>query len=378
LLETAIKWVVSIAIGVLFVWLSARDGQFTALLEQPVHFDLPYVVGGAFDPRALAEPGAAAVSALDAGALAEGRWFVDLRAVAVYLLVLIAIHFLRVWRWLPLLAPLDRVSFRVVNRVSAVGFMATFLFPLRLGELVRPYLIRRESAKIGMTSALATIVVERIMDGLLVSLLLFGVLVTLPNQAGAITEIRLGAYVALAVFVGGMATVVALYWQQDRAIRVAMAIVRPLSRPVAERVERLLQSFLRGLACLPSARHFLGFTAITAVYWGINGVGLWMLAGGFGLAIPLGAAYAMMSCVVVGMMIPNSPGNVGTFWYFLLLPLSLYGLSAQVAQVTLFGLVVYAMQLLQQSAFGAWYLVTGSVHAEELVSASHASVDEPG
>ena len=63
-------------------------------------------------------------------------------------------------------------------------------------------------------------------------------------------------------------------------------------------------------------------------------------------------AVIMMACVVVGMMIPNSPGNVGTFWYFLLLPFAALPELYQSEQLLVFGLVLSLCQFTQQTGFG--------------------------
>jgi hypothetical protein len=81
---------------------------------------------------------------------------------------------------------------------------------------------------------------------------------------------------------------------------------------------------------------------------------VWLLGRGFGVQMPVICAYAMMSCVVVGMMIPNSPGNVGSFWYFMLLPASLYGVRPDAPRTVAFALAVWLLQTVQVTLFGVW------------------------
>ena len=78
----------------------------------------------------------------------------------------------------------------------------------------------------------------------------------------------------------------------------------------------------------------------------------------------------MMSCVVVGMMIPNSPANVGTFWYFLLLPLTAIPALQGSPQITIFGLSLYLAQLIQQTAFGLWFIGRGAFTKDALQEAT--------
>ena len=137
----------------------------------------------------------------------------------------------------------------------------------------------------------------------------------------------------------------------------------------------MLNAFLGGLRALPSAKAFAWFLLLTLTYWGINGLGTWLMAKAFHLPIDLVGGYAMMACVIVGMMIPNSPGNVGSFWYFLLLPLPLYGVGADNLQAIAFGLTVWLIQLIQQGLFGAWYLVNGEVTWGRVLAATSEELD---
>src|SRR2546423_14128909 len=95
--------------------------------------------------------------------------------IAIYIGLLLCIHLVRTVRWWILLEPLGHVSFKRVNSASAVGFMLLMLLPLRLGEFARPLLLARPPAGGGAhlrrSGALASIVVERIVDGIFIGLL---------------------------------------------------------------------------------------------------------------------------------------------------------------------------------------------------------------
>src|SRR5882724_7569374 len=136
-LKLLLRTVLSLAMSALFIWLSLR------------HTDLRAV------GRAMADA--------------------DAVRVAAYVVMLLVIHLVRTVRWGLLLKPLGEVSFKRVNSASAVGFMLLMLLPLRLGEFARPLLIARPPAGGGAhlrrSGALASIVVERIVDGIFIGLL---------------------------------------------------------------------------------------------------------------------------------------------------------------------------------------------------------------
>lgn len=335
-----LRWTFGLLLGVGFTWLSARS------------WPLDDLFGGTLT---IGLDGRGAWTLLLRRAEHGGvLWSVRLTHVAAYLGLLFAIHWLRVLRWRPLLQPYEDVHVQVLNRVGAVGFMAVFLLPLRLGELARPLMLAR-STGIGFGTGLGTIAIERVMDGLTVTLVLFAALIQVhPDTLARNPEVRVGAWVAFAVFsvaLGGLAAMgVARAW----TLRMTRAVLTPLSPKLADRVAGLAEAFVDGLRVLKSPWHLVQFVALTVVYWGVNGLGVWLLARGFEVHMPVIAGYAMMACIVVGMMIPNSPGNVGSFWYFLLLPASLYGVRADAPRTVAFALGVWLLQTLQVSAFGAW------------------------
>lgn len=337
--KTSIKWAVGLAIGGLFVWLAAQDWPLEVLLAN----------GLELTGTILSSP---------------NTWQFDLIYLIPYFAILSVIHVLRVVRWYPLLQPLmdspERLDFWRLNRVSAVGFMYLFVLPLRLGELARPILLARED-DVRMSSVLATCVVERVVDGLIVVGMLFVVLLYLPGRTtNAFGEIEVGAFLAFAVFGGALAVLFGMYVAKDWTYRIIHACLSPISKRLADAIVELLQAFHEGLAALPNPRYFLTFVGWSLLYWILNAYGYYVLALGFeALNISLLASFAMMCCVVVGMMLPNPPANVGIYWFFLLKPLALYGVVTGDPTATCFGLMAWAGQLLQQGLFGLYFVTKG-------------------
>jgi len=93
---------------------------------------------------------------------------------------------------------------------------------------------------------------------------------------------------------------------------------------VSDVIEHKALDMIRGFDVLKDAPNLIAFLAWTVVYWGANGLGVWVLAHAFGLDLSLVGAYATMGLLGVGISLPNSPGLVGQFQYFTLLGLSLY------------------------------------------------------
>ena len=152
-----------------------------------------------------------------------------------YFAILLIIHVLRTVRWGLLIAPLEKMSFRRLNAVSAVGFMALIVLPFRLGEFARPYLIR-VPGRVSATAAMASIVVERVLDGLMVAALLVILLLRIPAGEAHVEWVRRGGYLMFAFFFALLVFLVVAYYQRDAALRFARATLGRVSPTICEKL----------------------------------------------------------------------------------------------------------------------------------------------
>ena len=317
----------------------------------------------------------------DPGSLADAfrklSWSEFWPYLAGYLALLAATHFCRAWRWNNLLAPIGvRLSPGRLLAISSVGFMAILALPARLGEFVRPALIRQKG-KVSAAAALGTVAVERIVDGLLVSIFVFAALFA-RRGPGAPDWMMPTAYAALAVFTAATIFLVfALKWP-ERTVKtaVAMTFARRFSPGLASKLEEKLHSMIRGFLVLKDARNLFVFLLWSIAYWTANGFSLWILARGFGLDLPILAAFATMGLVAVGITLPNSPGLTGQYQYFTSLGLGLYLPAALVDTSGMaFAHALWGIQVVWYLGMGALALASRHVSFAEVVESRHVLED---
>ena len=113
---------------------------------------------------------------------------------------------LRAFRWQILLNPLKKLSIPRLFQVVAIGYMGNNVYPARAGELLRAVLLKQKD-QISISASLATIVVERLFDALVIMglvLLNLSQLTALPSAQSYIGAIRAvatwGAVIFLALF----------------------------------------------------------------------------------------------------------------------------------------------------------------------------------
>jgi len=298
---------------------------------------------------------------------------VDLRYIGAYLLVLTCIHVARTVRWGILVEPLDpEIGFKRLNAVAAVGFMLLITLPFRLGELARPALLA-DKKKITISNSMASIVVERVIDGLAMTMLLLVTLLFIQGQSTELARIRYFGWVFFAIFGGGGLFLVFAAWKHDLAVRIVHGLADRISPKLAEKGVALIDSFITGLKTVPSFGKLALYGLLTVVYWGLNGLGLGVLARGFGMPLSLLAMYTTLAVLTVGIMVPAGPGMAGTFQYFTGLGLGLFLPKATMAVVgSAFAQVVWGMQFGQQVLFGLLFMPLGHIKPSQALHATEA------
>jgi uncharacterized protein (TIRG00374 family) len=291
---------------------------------------------------------------MDGHKVLEGLRGIPLSAVLLYVATLAVTHLFRAWRWDFLLRPLGvSVPLRRLLPISSVGFMAILALPVRAGEFVRPYFVARET-RVRMSAALGTVAVERIVDGLVLSILFF-VSYLLSDHDGFPRELRAGAWLSLLLFVG-LTTFLALAQVWTNAtieLALRLSLLRRFAPARADRIGERIRSVISGFKVMADRRHFGLFLLQSALYWGTNGFGMWLLAVKMGLAISFTAALTTMAVTGVVLSLPNSPGLVGQFHAAIKLGLSAYLPIAVVNSTGIaYAIVLHGIQTI-------WYVGTG-------------------
>jgi hypothetical protein len=285
-------------------------------------------------------------------------------ALPAYAASFLVVHLARILRWVAQVRPLGETDSRMVFRVCAIGYAAIVLFPWRLGEVIRPYLLARESEKVSFAEAAGTTVTERIIDGLLITLLLFVCIATAPQPPS--DTVRNSGYIALTVFSSATFGIFLFAWQRQIAVWLIRNTFGRLSAKVATTIEALLEGFLTGLGSLRQSGALGWFTLLTVVYWTANALGIWLLAMAFGITIPVLAGFGLLAVLVVGIMLPAGPGFLGNFQFFLGEGLRLYIPTLTVASFG-FSLSMNIVQLLLQVGFAVPFLLASGMGLRQLV-----------
>ncbi len=313
-----------------------------------------------------------AVHGMDGHAVLRALSSLGPRSVGLYIMTLVVTHLFRTLRWEYLLRALGTsLPFRRLLPISSAGFMAILALPVRLGEFVRPYLVARER-NVRMSAMVGAVAVERIVDGLLISILFF--CAYLASAGDLFTrELRAAAWLSLVGFVCLTLFLVAAQIWTDRTIAIALrlTLLNWLAPARAQQAGEKLRSLISGFRALADRRNFSIFLVHSILYWSSNGIGMWILAREMNLPISIGAAFAIMAFTGVILTLPNSPGLVGQFHAAIKLGLSAYLPAAMVNSSGMaYAIVLHGLQTL-------WYIAAGVASLPALSrSGTHMSLSD--
>ncbi len=257
-----------------------------------------------------------------------------------YLLIGIALLLLslfpRAQRWRILLRPVQSdIRFWPVYAAMNIGYMINNILPLRMGELLRAYFLGK-SEKISKSSALATIVVERVVD-VLAALVLLSVTIFLfpfPNWIRNGLFTIGGGIILLILFLLG------LLLKTDQTIRLLRGLLKPLPAKISDSIVKVVVSFASGLEVMRSSRHYFAIFVYTAVLQSCYVLSVFVTLKAFDLvspdypaitASPLLASVVLLIIITIGVGLPSAPGAVGTFHGIVAFGVGLFGVGAEKA-----------------------------------------------
>jgi len=318
-----------VALGVFFLWLALRNVHFSEMADTLRRVSLP--------------------------------------AFALFCLMHLSSLGLRAMRWRILVRPLANVPVRRVLPPLAIGFMVNFLLPGRAGEFVRAWLFGRQE-KVSTSATFATVVVERLFDGL--AIICF--LAPAPFLLGAgdpalLARIRWAALLLPVVYVAILTALILLSHHREALATFLSRHPAVQRRPLLARGVHLVERFCEGLGILRSWKAVAGTVFLSLLIWGWGSLANALMMRAIGLDLP---GYAPVFLIVMqgfGVLIPT-PGFVGPFQYAHVVALGVYGVPEAVA-ISL-ALLIHAGLFIAVLAPGFWFAAREHLSVRDLTQAS--------
>lgn len=282
---------------------------------------------------------------------ANYRWL--LPGVAVYFMAVWA----RAWRWHYLLHPVKSISTQTMFPIVAIGYMGNNIYPARAGEVLRAVVLKRRE-QVPVSASLATIIVERVFDGVVMLSFVFlnlPELARLTADSGFVGDIQSLAIWGAAAFLGALALFLLAAMFPERTETLVNRLVKSMAPDrFQERILDLSGRFLGGLESLHSPREALMVFLTSVVIWLLETGKYWFVMQAFSFEVSFFALMLMNGIVNLATTIPSAPGYIGTFDAPGIAVLVAYGVDRALAAG--YTLVLHVALWLPITALGAYYL----------------------
>ncbi len=279
-----------------------------------------------------------------------------------WLLPGVAVYFIgvwvRAWRWHYLVRPVKSVPTRKMFPIVAIGYMGNNIYPARAGEVFRALFLKSREG-VPISTSLATIIVERIFDGVVMLAFVFlnlPELARLTADSGFVGSIQTVALWGTTAFFGALLVflLAAMYPEKSYDL-VSRLVNRLLPERYRQTTLSLVDKFLGGLGALRSPRDALMVFFTSVVIWLLETWKYWFVMHAFPFQVSFYALMLMNGIVNLATTIPSAPGYVGTFDAPGIAVLTAYGVDKAVAAA--YTLVLHIALWVPITALGAYYFL---------------------
>jgi hypothetical protein len=288
-------------------------------------------------------------------------WEYVLQAQYIWLLPAVGVYFVgvwvRSWRWHYMLRPLKKIPTATMFPIVTIGYMGNNIYPARAGEVLRAVILKQREG-VPVSASLATVIVERIFDGVVMLGFVFvnlPELVRLTHNSGLIgnLDIRTLAILGTVAFLGALIFFL-LAAMFPRAAEALLERVLPLTpQRLREKIRAVALRFLSGLESLRSPADALMIFVTTVIIWLLETAKYWFVSHAFGFEISFFGLMLMNGIVNLATTLPSAPGYVGTFDAPGIAVLVAYGIPGEIAAG--YTLVLHAALWFPITLLGAYY-----------------------
>ncbi len=278
-------------------------------------------------------------------------------------------HLARAQRWRILIPDGDSIPLLHTFSATIIGYLMNNLIP-RSGELVRPYVLAKREDR-PMSGLVATVLVERVLDGLSLVAIFVVLLVLERNRLNAVFTGYSAGSILLSIALPVVAIVILMVLMVKTPLgeRATALVERMLPARFRGRIRRLLDDFRTGIT-LGGAAGTLKILGWTIVIWLGYAGALYagIVAFNFDTVYGMGFSDALtvLAITAVGVTIAPTPGAFGVYHSFCKIALtSLYSIPPERAVAC--AVVTHAGPYLAVTVVGLIFLLRENISVTKII-----------
>ncbi|MEW6007662.1 MAG: lysylphosphatidylglycerol synthase transmembrane domain-containing protein, partial [bacterium] len=247
---------------------------------------------------------------------------------------------------------LKPLSFYSLTSSFLIGLMVNNVLPARIGELARPYILKKRE-NVSISLALGTVLLERVFDGL--SVFLFLAILLFVCQFPP--KVKTMGFVVAFFYILALFFFILIKVKKDFVLK-KMAF--------SKKLRGMVEEFVEGFSILGSLKQVFIILLYSIVVWVIYGLFLYFCINGFSLNLPVYVGFFVLVMAVIGVMIPAAPGYLGTYQYFCILALAIFGVDKDIAFS--YSMVTYVISFVPVTIAGIVFLFLEGLSFGKLLS----------
>lgn len=278
-------------------------------------------------------------------------------AVLVYFLA----AYLITWRWHYVLFPVKDIHPNQLFSVVVIGYMGNNIYPARIGELIRAYFLKRNE-NIPYAPTLATILVERIFDGLVMLTFIILALVFVEFDEPIVQQVF---QIIAPLFFGALGVFFFLALRPQLAERVYTWGIRQfIPLRFQDKLVEVVKKFMEGLHSLSQPRLLAATIFFSWASWTVEASTYWIVLNAFDFRVSFWVLGLVMGLANLTTILPSTPGYVGTFHGVTILTLTAFNVSQENAGA--YAIVMHLVLWLPITLVGFMFLLREGLSFREL------------
>jgi len=249
---------------------------------------------------------------------------VDLRILALALVVDFFAFIFMSLRAQILFKAFHSFRFGEMLRASLIAYSGNNVLPARAGEFMRGAFLMPRGA-LSMPAVAGVVTVEWLMDAGAVVMLAMAALPFSMGRPGMAFYLLAGSVVAAS------SVIVVVSRHPEGARRVIRVAVGRTGPRLSGTITPFLDRFFEGIRGLGKSRTLVAAGILTTMNWLLTATSIFIWIRACGIDLAWYQSLFVLASIAAGNAVPSSPGNIGTFHYFVRSALEVLGVASAAA-----------------------------------------------
>ena len=271
-----------------------------------------------------------------------------------------AANVLWIIRWRVILSSFKHLSF--INLLSAafIGKLGNNIFPAKMGELVRVYVLSKREMQ-SKTAIISSIFVEKMLESftlVIMVMLLSPFLINLVNEKGNLIPPEVVIFKSIYIFIifhsVAISMIAVLLIYRDKLPRIVMKLFSFLPAKYLEKISDGIELFSEGISIFKDKKGLFKLVVISFFHWSLVSLRIYFTVKAFLTSIPYIGCFLIILCILILSGISTIPGNVGIYHIGSIIGLSL--LSVEMNTAISIAVLLHGIPYIASTLAGLFFL----------------------